>query len=202
MIGWGKLRPGDQCCPDCGPRRPQSADESAWQAMGHLPPSQGPRHTSCVDRHCPTRDRLAADLASTQMMREPVEQVRYKPAPLGSPYRRKPGAYSRDSTERWPVRQRGRTGQQARRQWHRSVTRATTRHMVISSDAILAGSTECGARKGGRVVECAGFEIRYTGNRIGGSNPPLSARSQGSSRSTPPSQGRSAAGIAMLPSAC
>src|SRR5690606_28412961 len=29
-------------------------------------------------------------------------------------------------------------------------------------DAILAGSTESGIRKGGRVVECAGLEIRYT----------------------------------------
>jgi hypothetical protein len=26
------------------------------------------------------------------------------------------------------------------------------------------------------VVECGGFEIRYTGNRIGGSNPFLSAK--------------------------
>ena len=26
----------------------------------------------------------------------------------------------------------------------------------------------------GRVVECGGFEIRYTGFRIGGSNPPFS----------------------------
>src|SRR5690606_15078184 len=29
--------------------------------------------------------------------------------------------------------------------------------------AILTGSTERGSRKGGRVVECAGLEIRYTG---------------------------------------
>jgi hypothetical protein len=32
-----------------------------------------------------------------------------------------------------------------------------------------------GMRRGGRVVECGGLENRYTGNRIGGSNPPFSA---------------------------
>ncbi len=30
-------------------------------------------------------------------------------------------------------------------------------------------------RRGGRVVECAALEMRYTGNRIEGSNPSLSA---------------------------
>ena len=29
--------------------------------------------------------------------------------------------------------------------------------------------------RGGRVVECTALEMRHTGNRIGGSNPPLSA---------------------------
>jgi hypothetical protein len=32
-------------------------------------------------------------------------------------------------------------------------------------------------RRGGRVVECTALEMRHTGNRIGGSNPSLSARS-------------------------
>jgi hypothetical protein len=31
-------------------------------------------------------------------------------------------------------------------------------------------------RRGGRVVECTALEMRHTGNRIGGSNPSLSAR--------------------------
>jgi hypothetical protein len=30
-------------------------------------------------------------------------------------------------------------------------------------------------RRGGRVVECTALEMRHTGNRIGGSNPSLSA---------------------------
>ena len=33
----------------------------------------------------------------------------------------------------------------------------------------------CPQRRGGRVVECTALEMRHTGNRIGGSNPPLSA---------------------------
>ena len=32
-----------------------------------------------------------------------------------------------------------------------------------------------GTRRGGRVVECTALEMRHTGNRIGGSNPSLSA---------------------------
>ena len=32
-------------------------------------------------------------------------------------------------------------------------------------------------RRGGRAVECTALEMRHTGNRIGGSNPPLSASS-------------------------
>src|SRR5260370_36752603 len=32
-------------------------------------------------------------------------------------------------------------------------------------------------RRGGRVVECTALEMRHTGNRIGGSNPSLSANS-------------------------
>jgi hypothetical protein len=31
------------------------------------------------------------------------------------------------------------------------------------------------AWRGGRVVECTALEMRHTGNRIGGSNPSLSA---------------------------
>jgi hypothetical protein len=30
--------------------------------------------------------------------------------------------------------------------------------------------------RGGRVVECTALEMRHTGNRIGGSNPSLSAK--------------------------
>src|SRR5579872_6840981 len=33
-------------------------------------------------------------------------------------------------------------------------------------------------RRGGRVVECTALEMRHTGNRIGGSNPSLSATSE------------------------
>jgi hypothetical protein len=33
-------------------------------------------------------------------------------------------------------------------------------------------------RRGGRAVECTALEMRHTGNRIGGSNPPLSATQQ------------------------
>ncbi len=34
---------------------------------------------------------------------------------------------------------------------------------------------EAARRRGGRVVECTALEMRHTGNRIGGSNPSLSA---------------------------
>jgi hypothetical protein len=33
-----------------------------------------------------------------------------------------------------------------------------------------------GLRRGGRAVECTALEMRHTGNRIGGSNPSLSAK--------------------------
>jgi hypothetical protein len=36
-------------------------------------------------------------------------------------------------------------------------------------------NTRSKAWRGGRVVECTALEMRHTGNRIGGSNPSLSA---------------------------
>jgi hypothetical protein len=40
-----------------------------------------------------------------------------------------------------------------------------------------ATTVQHGPWRGGRVVECTALEMRHTGNRIGGSNPPLSASS-------------------------
>ncbi len=43
---------------------------------------------------------------------------------------------------------------------------------------IAQRSTYVGLRRGGRAVECTALEMRHTGNRIGGSNPSLSATTQ------------------------
>src|SRR5580700_6699176 len=45
-------------------------------------------------------------------------------------------------------------------------------------------------RRGGRVVECTALEMRHTGNRIGGSNPSLSASRLRGSLVPPPPEAR------------
>ena len=48
---------------------------------------------------------------------------------------------------------------------------------ALASTRAQAHSSAPDMRRGGRVVECAALEMRYTGNRIEGSNPSLSATS-------------------------
>ena len=45
--------------------------------------------------------------------------------------------------------------------------------MLIAAPTVAQGQRR--RRRGGRVVECTALEMRHTGNRIGGSNPSLSA---------------------------
>ena len=46
---------------------------------------------------------------------------------------------------------------------------------ALASTGAMRPSSTPDMRRGGRVVECAALEMQYTGNRIEGSNPSLSA---------------------------
>src|SRR6202012_5776676 len=63
----------------------------------------------------------------------------------------------------------------ARRRWMSDPGARHNRHyflFIMSRSKTLRVAPR---RRGGRVVECTALEMRHTGNRIGGSNPSLSA---------------------------
>ena len=97
-------------------------------------------------------------------------QARWAPARrrLDLPRCCKPAGRSRDGAHR-------RLGRRPAADGRRAKTRPCSARRLRLHSARRRSSYLTSLRRGGRVVECTALEMRHTGNRIGGSNPSLSA---------------------------